>query len=185
MFNFRAKLLCIPDIQIYVQTYIQLYINIYYLPFLIKCEVYLIKKSIKYIFFFRFVIINGLIQDNKLWKIIPIPIINIISEDVYFRTVFALKLNVKRVKFIQKWVYFRALVTFVFCCCFYMLILFIVLPIQKRFYTRGTLRSIRISGLAKITTLYRDWLKSLMKKSGLEFHRRVGYYGGWFERHSL
>ena len=102
MFNFRAKLLCIPDIQIYVQTYIQLYINIYYLPFLIKCEVYLIKKSIKYIFFFRFVIINGLIQDNKLWKIIPIPIINIISEDVYFRTVFALKLNVKRVKFIQK-----------------------------------------------------------------------------------
>ena len=32
---------------------------------------------------------------------------------------------------------------------------------QKRFYTRGTLRSIRISQLTKIPTLYRDWLSSL------------------------
>ena len=29
-------------------------------------------------------------------------------------------------------------------------------PFKKRFYTRGTLRSIRIPRLAKITTLYRD-----------------------------
>ena len=32
---------------------------------------------------------------------------------------------------------------------------------QKRFYTRGTLRGIRISRMAKIITLYRDWLRSL------------------------
>ena len=32
---------------------------------------------------------------------------------------------------------------------------------KKRFYTRGTLRGIRISRLAKIPTLYRDWLRSL------------------------
>ena len=30
---------------------------------------------------------------------------------------------------------------------------------QKRFYTRGTLRSIRITRLVTITTLYRDWLR--------------------------
>ena len=30
---------------------------------------------------------------------------------------------------------------------------------QKRFYTRGTLRGIRISRLAKIPTLVRDWLR--------------------------
>ena len=35
---------------------------------------------------------------------------------------------------------------------------------QKRLYTRGTLRIIKISLLAKISTLYRDWLRSLMKK---------------------
>jgi hypothetical protein len=28
---------------------------------------------------------------------------------------------------------------------------------QKKFYTRGTLRGVRISRLAKILTLYRDW----------------------------
>ena len=33
--------------------------------------------------------------------------------------------------------------------------------IQKRFFTRGTLRSIRISRLAKIPTLYHDWLRYL------------------------
>ena len=31
---------------------------------------------------------------------------------------------------------------------------------QKRFYARGTLRSIRISQWAKIPTLYRGWLRS-------------------------
>ena len=30
---------------------------------------------------------------------------------------------------------------------------------QKRFNTRGKLRGIRISRLAKISTLYRDWLR--------------------------
>ena len=34
-------------------------------------------------------------------------------------------------------------------------------PTQKRFYARGTLRSIRITWLAKIPTLYCDWLRSL------------------------
>ena len=38
---------------------------------------------------------------------------------------------------------------------------------QKRFYSRGTLRSIRISRLAKIPTLYRDWLGSLNLKEGV------------------
>ena len=33
--------------------------------------------------------------------------------------------------------------------------------LKDRFYTRGTLTSIRIHRLAKIPTLYRDWLKSL------------------------
>ena len=32
---------------------------------------------------------------------------------------------------------------------------------QKRFYTKGTLTSVRIHWLAKIPTLYRDWLRSL------------------------
>ena len=32
---------------------------------------------------------------------------------------------------------------------------------KKRFDTRGTLRGIRISRLAKIPTIYRDWLRSL------------------------
>ena len=36
--------------------------------------------------------------------------------------------------------------------------------IQKRFYTRGTLRRIRIPRLAKIPTLYRNWLRSLKQK---------------------
>ena len=36
--------------------------------------------------------------------------------------------------------------------------------LQKRFYTRGTLRSIRITRLAKIATLYCEWLRSLKKK---------------------
>ena len=37
-----------------------------------------------------------------------------------------------------------------------------ILPLeQKRLYTRRTLRSIRISRLAKIPTLYCDWLRSL------------------------
>ena len=35
---------------------------------------------------------------------------------------------------------------------------------EKRFYIRGTLRSIRSSPLSKIPTLYRDWLRSLNKK---------------------
>jgi hypothetical protein len=45
---------------------------------------------------------------------------------------------------------------------------------EKRFYTRGTLRSIRISRLAKIPTLYRDWLRSLKKEKGqlFELHRK-------------
>ena len=36
-----------------------------------------------------------------------------------------------------------------------------VLASRKRFYTRGTLRNIRISRLAKISTFYHDWLRSL------------------------
>ena len=32
---------------------------------------------------------------------------------------------------------------------------------KERFYTRGTLTSIRIPRLAKIPTLYRNWLSSL------------------------
>ena len=32
---------------------------------------------------------------------------------------------------------------------------------QKRFYTRGTLKGIRISRLAKIPNLYPDWLRSI------------------------
>ena len=35
---------------------------------------------------------------------------------------------------------------------------------KKRFYTRGTLRSKRISRLAKILTLYGDWLRCLKKE---------------------
>ena len=35
---------------------------------------------------------------------------------------------------------------------------------EKRFYIRGTLRSIRIPRLAKITTLFRDWPISLYRK---------------------
>ena len=38
---------------------------------------------------------------------------------------------------------------------------------QKRFYTRETLTSIRIPRLAKIPTLYRDWLRSLNIRKGL------------------
>ena len=34
---------------------------------------------------------------------------------------------------------------------------------QKRFYTRGTFKSIRILRLAKIPPLYHDWLRSLRK----------------------
>ena len=34
----------------------------------------------------------------------------------------------------------------------------------KRFYTRGTLRGIRISQLAKIPFIYRDWLRTLNKR---------------------
>ena len=47
---------------------------------------------------------------------------------------------------------------------------------QKRFYTRGTLRSIRISLLAKIPTLHRDWLRSSNSEKGylFELHRREG-----------
>ena len=37
---------------------------------------------------------------------------------------------------------------------------------QKRFYTRETLGGIMISLLAKITTLYRDWLRSLKYEKG-------------------
>ena len=53
---------------------------------------------------------------------------------------------------------------------------------KMRFYTRGTLRSIRISILAKIQTLYRDWLRSLNPEKGYLFdlHRREGW---GFERH--
>ena len=51
---------------------------------------------------------------------------------------------------------------------------------QKRFYTRGTIRGIRISRLAKIPPLYQDWLRSLNREEGqlFELHR------GGFERHS-
>ena len=35
---------------------------------------------------------------------------------------------------------------------------------QKSFYTRGTLRGIRNSRMAKIPTFYRNWLKSRIKK---------------------
>ena len=54
---------------------------------------------------------------------------------------------------------------------------------EMRFYTRGTLRGIRISRLAKIPTIYRDWLIYLNKRKGYSFelHRREGR----FERHSL
>ena len=38
--------------------------------------------------------------------------------------------------------------------------------LEKRFYNRGTLTSIRIPRLAKIPTLYRDWLISLKKEKG-------------------
>ena len=34
---------------------------------------------------------------------------------------------------------------------------------KKRFYTRGTLRGTRISRLAKISTVYRDSLRSLIR----------------------
>ena len=40
------------------------------------------------------------------------------------------------------------------------------LIVQKRFYTRGTLRSTSIPRLAKILTLYRDWLRALKKEKG-------------------
>ena len=43
---------------------------------------------------------------------------------------------------------------------------------HKRFYTIGTLRSIRIPRLAKILTLYRDWLSM----RSLKLDRRGG---GW------
>ena len=36
-----------------------------------------------------------------------------------------------------------------------------IITYTKRFYTRGTIRGIRISRLAKIPNLYRDWLSSL------------------------
>ena len=39
-------------------------------------------------------------------------------------------------------------------------ILCIRVYIEKRFYTRGTSRSIRIPRLAEIPTLYRNWLRS-------------------------
>ena len=47
---------------------------------------------------------------------------------------------------------------------------------QKRFYTRGPLRGIRISLLAKIPTLDRDWLISLDYGRGklFELHRMEG-----------
>ena len=40
---------------------------------------------------------------------------------------------------------------------------------QKRFYTRGTLKSIMIPRLTKIPTLYRDCLRSLEVREGLIF----------------
>ena len=54
---------------------------------------------------------------------------------------------------------------------------------QKRFYTRGTLRGIRISQLAWIPTFYHVWLRSLNLEMGefLEFPRIEGE----FELHSM
>ena len=51
--------------------------------------------------------------------------------------------------------------------------------IQKRFYTRRTLRSIRILRLAKIPTLCREWLRYLKQERGylIELHRRDGEGG--------
>ena len=43
-------------------------------------------------------------------------------------------------------------------------------PHQKRFYTRGTLRNISILRLAKIQTLFRDWLILILIK------KRVNYF---------
>ena len=45
---------------------------------------------------------------------------------------------------------------------------------QKRFYNRGIFCGIRIYRLAKITTLYRDWLRSLNLEKCLliELHRK-------------
>ena len=37
---------------------------------------------------------------------------------------------------------------------------------EKRFYTRGTVRCIRIWRLAKIPTPYHDWLTSFNKEKG-------------------
>ena len=42
----------------------------------------------------------------------------------------------------------------------------VVKTYQRRFYIRGTLRSLRIVRLAKITILYRDWLRSLNSEKG-------------------
>ena len=66
----------------------------------------------------------------------------------------------------------------------YALVLSTITIFQKRFYTRGTLKSLRISRLAKIPTLYRNHrLRSLNEEKGLlfELHRKEG----GFERHSL
>ena len=54
---------------------------------------------------------------------------------------------------------------------------------QKIFYTRETLRGIKISRLAKIPNLYRDWMIFLNLENFhlFELHRRKG----GFERHSL
>ena len=54
---------------------------------------------------------------------------------------------------------------------------------QKRFYTRGTLKNIRVSRSAKIPILYRDWLRSLNEEKGLIIS--VEKNEGRFERHSL
>ena len=69
-----------------------------------------------------------------------------------------------------------------YCPCFYKVKVFFYLAsdlVKKRFYTRGTLRGIRILELARIRFLYRN----LIKEKGLlfELHKRKG----GFERHSL
>ena len=50
--------------------------------------------------------------------------------------------------------------------------------LQKRLYTRGTLRSIRIPRLAKIPTLCLDWLRSLKKEMGRFLSCTDGMGGG-------
>ena len=49
-----------------------------------------------------------------------------------------------------------------------------VLSCEIKFYTRVTLRGIRISQLVKIPILYRDWSRSLHQEKGylFKFHRK-------------